>query len=476
MRWYWIVLLVLPPLIAPFLLPPFGQRLVTLVGIYALMGVGYQRVFGQLGALNLAQGALFGVGAYTVALTAPTLGSFAFGAAALAAVVVAAIAAVPILRLQSHYFALATLALASLVNLVALHAESITGGANGIVGFGTSLPRGVTLLVGVWFCLITVVLAQAYSFAGRRGEAARLIREAPLVAATLGIDVQRWRFSGFVLGGAAAGLAGGGAAAVSGVVSPDATGFPIMLLCLTSVVLGGSRHPMGAVVGAAIAVCLPELFRDLNGAWLLAYAVATLAVVLFAPQGIAGLIDPAPPPLPPQMPDRLMPSTSGRHLVLQGVSKSFGGVEALSGVSFAVERGEIVGLIGPNGSGKTTVLNVISGLERADGGTIELDGRRLERLPAHVIARAGILRTFQTPLPGEGRLAGIARAVASGATFLLFDEPLAGANAAEQTELVALLSHLRTAGYGVLIVDHDTELLSKICDRMIALDRGRVVA
>ena len=84
--------------------------------------------------------------------------------------------------------------------------------------------------------------------------------------------------------------------------------------------------------------------------------------------------------------------------------------------------------------------------------------------------------SYQTPLPGEGRLAGIARAVASGATFLLFDEPLAGANAAEQTELVALLGHLRTAGYGVLIVDHDTELLSKICDRLIALDRGRVVA
>jgi branched-chain amino acid transport system permease protein len=476
MRWYWIVLLVLPPLLAPVLLPPFGQRLVTLVGIYALMGVGYQRTFGQLGALNLAQGALFGVGAYAVALTAPMLGPLAFVVAVLAAVIVAAIAVVPILRLQSHYFALATLALASLVNLVAVHAEGLTGGANGLVGFAPSLPRGAVLLVGVWVCLIAIVLTQAYFFAGRRGEAAGLVREAPLVAAALGIDVRRWHLSAFVLGGAAAGLAGGGAAAVSGVVSPDTTGFPIMLLCLTSVVLGGARHPMGAVVGAAIAVCLPELFRELSGAWLLAYAVATLAVVLFAPQGIAGLIDPAPAPLSPQMPVRLMPSTSGRHLVLRGVSKSFGGVKALSGVSFAVERGEIVGLIGPNGSGKTTVLNVISGLERADSGTIDLDGRSLERLPAHAIARAGILRTFQTPLPGEGRLAGIARAVSSGATFLLFDEPLAGANAAEQTELVSLLGQLRTAGYGVLIVDHDTELLSKICDRMIALDRGRVVA
>ena len=453
MRWYWIVLLILPPLIAPFALPPFGQRLVTLVGLYALMGVGYQWVFGQLGALNLAQGALFGVGAYTVALTAPAVGPMAFPAAMLAAVVVAAVAVVPILRLQSHYFALATLALASLVGLAAVHAEGITGGANGLVGFGISLPRGATLLAGVWSCLIAAVLAQASFFAGRHSDTAR-----------------------FVAGGALAGLAGGGAAAVSGVVSPDTTAFPVMLLCLTSVVLGGARHPMGAVLGAAIAVCLPEVFRELNGAWLLAYAVATLAVVRFAPQGIAGLFDPVPVIPLPQMPRRLMPSTNGRRLTLHDVSKRFGGVEALSGVSLAVGRGEIVGLIGPNGSGKTTVLNVISGLERSDGGTIDLDGRHIERLPAHVIARAGIARTFQTPLPGEDRLTGLARAVATGASFVLFDEPMAGANAREHAEIVALLGHLRTAGYGVLIVDHDTALLEKICDRMIALDRGRVVA
>ena len=112
MRRYWYVLLVLPPLIA-FFLPPFGQRLVTLIGLYGLLGVGYQLVFGQLGALNLAQGALFGVGAYTAALAAPALGPFAFIAAIVAAVAVAAVATVPILRLQSHYFALATLALIS---------------------------------------------------------------------------------------------------------------------------------------------------------------------------------------------------------------------------------------------------------------------------------------------------------------------------------------------------------------------------
>ena len=476
LRWPWIVVLVAVPVAALALLPPFGQRLAILVGLYGLLGAGYQLVFGRLGALNLAQGALFGVGAYAAALAAPLVGPLAFVVAVLAAAVVAALAAAPILRLQSHYFALATLALASLVNLAAVHAERLTGGANGLIGFGPALPRGTALLVPVWLCLIAVVLAQAHFFAGRRGETARLVREAPLVAATLGVDTRRWRFVAFVAGGALAGLAGAGSAALSGVVSPETTGFSVMLLCLTSVVLGGARHPMGAVLGAAIAVCLPEMFRALNGGWLLAYAVATLAVVLWAPQGIAGLIDPPAPVPPPVLPGELVPATKGRRLVLTRVSKAFGGVEALSGVSLSVRQGEIVGLVGANGSGKTTLLNVICGLEPADSGAITLDGRHLERAPAHAIARAGIARTFQAPLPGETRGVGIARALGRGVSFLLLDEPLAGATPPEKADLVALLQRLRAAGYGVMIVDHDTGLLSTVCDRLVALDRGKVAA
>jgi len=181
----------------------------------------------------------------------------------------------------------------------------------------------------------------------------------------------------------------------------------------------------------------------------------------------------------PRLPEPLAPKSGGRSLALDKVRKSFGGVEALAGVTLSIGRGEIVGLTGPNGSGKTTLLNVISGLERADSGTIALDGRPLERLPAHAIARAGISRTFQSGQPGqsgEPPLAGMARALSTGAAFLLLDEPMAGASADERAELVDRLGRLRAAGYGVLIVDHDTELLKKICDRMIALDRGQVVA
>ena len=449
-----------------------AERLATLVGIYALLGLGYQIVFGQLRALNLAQGALFGVGAYATALTAPRLGPFALLISPLAAAAVAALAAPPILRLQSHYFALATLALASLINLAAVNAEGLTGGANGLVGFGMALPRGTTLAILVWLVLGASVAAYASVFRGALGEKARLLRDAPLIAASVGIDAALWRFTAFVIGGACAGLAGGFSAALTGVVSPEATGSPVMLLCLTAVVVGGSRHPLGAVLGAAVAVLLPELFRGLQGSWLLAYAAATLAVVLWVPEGLAGLFTrkhAVPIPLP------VSPVSGPRRLTLDRVGKRFGGVEALSDVSFAVDRGEVVGLIGPNGSGKTTLLNTISGLESADAGTITLDSVRLERLAAHAVARLGIGRTFQTPIDGETRGAGLARALATGAAFLLLDEPAAGMTDRERELLAGQLRGLRR-DRGIVVVDHDIELLSKVCDRLVCLDAGRVIA
>ena len=472
----WQLLLVTIPIVGIVALPPLGQRLVTLVGIYALLGLGYQVVFGQLRAFNLAQGALFGVGAYAAALSAPYVGGQAFLVSVFAAMIVAALAAAPILRLQSHYFALATLALASLINLVAVHAEDLTGGANGLVGFSAGLPQGPILLGLVWFCLIPSVLAYAAFFKGSMGETAQLLRDAPLEAATLGIDGGLWRFRAFVAGGAYAGLAGGFSAVLSGVVSPEVTGFPVMLLCLTSVVVGGMRHPMGAVLGAAVAVCLPELFRGLQGSWLLAYAAATLVVVLWAPNGLAGLLDMPTPRLPPMMPGRIAPVLGPQRLVLDRITKRFGGVDALVDVSFRLDRGEIVGLIGPNGSGKTTLLNAISGLEPADSGVIMLDVTPIERLPPHAIARAGIGRTFQTPLEGETRGAGLARALSTDAVFLLLDEPAAGMTDREREELVRLLGHLRDAGRGIILVDHDIALMTRVCDRLVCLDGGAVIA
>jgi len=84
-------------------------------------------------------------------------------------------------------------------------------------------------------------------------------------------------------------------------------------------------------------------------------------------------------------------------LQVDGISRRFGGIRAVDGAAFDVEAGSIIGLIGPNGAGKTTAFNVISGFLRPQSGTITFDGNRIERQPAHMIARAGLVRTFQIP-------------------------------------------------------------------------------
>ena len=164
-------------------------------------------------------------------------------------------------------------------------------------------------------------------------------------------------------------------------------------------------------------------------------------------------------------------------LEAKGITKIYGALTALDKADLMVRDHEFHGLIGPNGSGKTTLLNVINGLEHADEGTISLDDRRIERLPTHAVARAGIGRSFQAlALAGDTKSADLARAVATGAAFLLLDEPAAGVSDHERQALPAFLANLRDAGRGVLIVDHDIELLSRACDRLVCLDRGRVIA
>ena len=285
--------------------------------------------------------------------------------------------------------------------------------------FATALPRGPVLLVTVWVCLIAGVLLYAWLFEGRLGEKARLLREAPLVAATLGIDGAAWRFAAFVVGGALAGLAGACSAALSGVVSPEATGFSIMVLCLTLVVLGGARHPMGAVVGAALAVGLPELLRDLQGAWLLAYAVATLAVVLWAPEGLAGLIDRLlgtrrPLPVAPGLPPVVLPVPGPQRLTYRRRRQT---LRRRRGAGRCVAAG---GSRRDRRPDRTERLGQDDAAQRHQRprtrrrGTIALDDRRIEHLPAHAVARAGIGRSFQAlVLAGDTKSADLARAVAT---------------------------------------------------------------
>ncbi|MGC9184342.1 MAG: ABC transporter ATP-binding protein [Thiomonas sp.] len=209
-------------------------------------------------------------------------------------------------------------------------------------------------------------------------------------------------------------------------------------------------------------------------------------------------------------------------LRLQGVNKRFGGHVVLSDLHFDVAPGEIIGLVGPNGSGKTTTINVISGLYRADGGRILFDGQPVHRTAMHRLAHRGINRTFQVPrtfrdmtvreniavaahfgrptravdvdavlqdiglskqaeqLAGaltvnQQKLLDLGRALATGPKLLLVDEIGAGLNPAELSGIADLLRRLAQRGIALIVVEHLMAFLGSITSRVIVLGAGRML-
>lgn len=207
-----------------------------------------------------------------------------------------------------------------------------------------------------------------------------------------------------------------------------------------------------------------------------------------------------------------------------GLSKRFGGLVAVDRLSLAVEPGTVVGIIGPNGSGKSTVFNLIMGVETPDAGQVLYDGRRIDRLKLHRIARLGIGRTFQEvkifrDLPvwenlviaaigrglraweergrawlsdmglshladepadnlsvGQQRLLEIAMNLLVEPDLLLLDEPLAGVHPVVRNRIGGLIRAQRDAGRTFLLIEHDMRFVMEICDRLIVLQQGRVIA
>lgn len=418
---------------------PYAVRLLTVAGVHALLGIGYHFAFGQAGLLSLAQGAFFGLGAYATGVLASRWGfdaAVTLPASILLPTLLAAAVALPVLRLESHYFALATLGVAQTVLLVAVNWTELTGGANGLPGvpglaiLGLTVPRGWPLLLATWGIVAVAGLIAWRLAAGRLRLTWHVAREDELAAQTIGLDVGRLRLLALLLSAAYAGAAGALQVHGVGVVSPEVLQFGVMVTVLTLLVIGGRQRIAGAILGAVLVVHLPEWLRFLEGNYLIAYGAALLATIIVAPDGIVGRLEalrsrllpepaespPAPRPLPARrpLPDRPV-------LAVEGLVKRYGGVAAVDGVSLTLGSGEILGLIGPNGSGKTTLLNLISGVERPDDGTVKLFGRDGTALPVHARARAGVARSFQAPrfAPGLSLLDNVAAArIAAGAPDL----------------------------------------------------------
>ncbi|MDB5381355.1 MAG: hypothetical protein JWO26_987 [Rhodospirillales bacterium] len=402
----------------------YWAMIVTRIAIYWILISGLNLIVGYAGQLAIGYVALFALGAYTTSVLAagtatPEVPAFAaLGMAGLAGAVFGVVVGLPALRLRTFYFAISTLGFATIVTQIALAWQPVTGGGIGVPG--PALPAPFDTAWGLlYFCLGFAVLSTwvtANVAHSRFGRALVAVRDADVAAEATGIDKARLLILVFILAGALAAMAGGLFASLQTYITPDAFTFELSLLFFISVLIGGRGSILGPLIGTIVLTLLPEFAAPLAAWSTFLYAALLLVIVLAVPGGIAALIDfrnrkPLPSgrviaSRPEAIQALIAPETSGTRtadtLSLRGITLAFGGVKAIDGLDLDVRPGEIHGLIGPNGSGKTTTLNVISGYYRASAGTMTLSGRTLPPGRSTDRARHGIARTFQTPrLIGE---------------------------------------------------------------------------
>jgi len=213
-------------------------------------------------------------------------------------------------------------------------------------------------------------------------------------------------------------------------------------------------------------------------------------------------------------------------LSVQGVTKNFGALTAVSNVSFELDQGELVALIGPNGAGKTTLFNTIAGNYKPDKGRIFFHEKRIDGLKPYSICHLGICRTYQLVKPFlmetvfenvllgasfgnletenpvqvaeksismvglesvrnkyvgtlpfiDRRKVELARAIATGATLVLLDEPMAGLNPSELSQFIKIVRDIHSSGITILIIEHVMRAVMQLCSRIIVLDHGEKIA
>ncbi len=449
----WLPFVLLAIVLAVF--PLVGSANVVNIGVYAMIyglcAIGLSLLMGLAGQVSLGQAAFFAVGAYTHAILITKYGLHGVLAAAiavLAAMVVALVVGLPLLRLRGHFLALATLGLGIIVSVVVRELE-ITGGTSGIFGIPKpeingriyDSPTEFFWLLAP-FVFIGLLLARNL-VRGRTGRALSAVNDSEVAAECLGVNTFALRLRVFVLSAGYAGLAGVFYAYWLAVVSPEAAGFELSVQFLLMVVLGGLSTVWGAITGAAVVAVLDEgtralLPKLLPGATgevqLIGFGVVLVLLVVLLPGGLAqawamvtsrlrgraaggraaGEVPTVAAGAPSGNQDVDAATHDGRGTSLRsllgaqdlpergsvvasirGLTKRYGGVVAVRDVDLDIHAGEVLALIGPNGAGKTTCFNMMSGVLAPTEGTVEVRGKRVEGKRPHVIASLGATRTFQ---------------------------------------------------------------------------------
>ncbi len=494
---------------------------------FAIAVFGLSVVLGLCGQINLAQAAFFGLGAYAVGIGTTDL-HVSFWLCLVGGCVIALLAGALLgmstLRLGGHYLAMVTISFQQIVTLVMINAIWLTHGPDGVSNIKRpDLFQSSQSYLAFCVAMLAIVGYLVWHLSDTRlGRAMRAVRDNELAAGVNGIDVFRTKIYAFALCALLGGLAGGLFAGGFAYVSPDQFSFAESIVFLTMSLLGGVASPVGSAIGTGLLILIPEWLRFLKsvpGLYLAIYGLFVILIIRFMPDGIWGFVADA------------FTRWRAKIKAPPAAAEHFGGLKAVDGVDIAVKRGGVHALIGPNGSGKTTTLNVLSGLYVATAGKIVLDGTDITHMPPHQRTASGLGRTFQNirlfrsmtalenveigaerpgnTMVGKGddalteramealtfvglgsranelissfsyghqRLIEIARALASNPTLLLLDEPAAGLNSTEKLELHELLKRIAAQGLTILIIDHDMTLVSEAAQHITVLNFGRRIA
>jgi branched-chain amino acid transport system permease protein len=433
----WVVLpivLALLLLVAPwFGLGIYWNQEIVLTVALALMVSGLNLSLGYAGELALGQVFVYAVGAYVSGNIAVHVSPDLFLSllvAIAAALVIGLVSGIPGLRLGGWALAMTSFFLVLLIPDLVNIFQNYTGGTIGLIGippltlFGHALDANqyyaFAVVVGfAWFAVFRNLVIS------RHGPALLVLRQSPVLAASLGIGVRQLKLKAYALGAVPCGIAGVLFGNLNHFVSPSNPGpFTITttFAVLAASVLGGPTSVYGAVVGAAILQLGPlrvtsfQQYSDaVDGAFLVLFGVLLSGGLSGLCRGWLARLRPGRKDVAAgAVPGRrsLRTALAGATLEVDAVAKRFGGNAALSGVSLRAEPGRVTALIGPNGSGKTTLLNMICGFYSLDSGRISVGSTAISGRRPHQVARAGVVRTFQTPLVPRGLT--VAETVATG--------------------------------------------------------------
>jgi ABC-type branched-subunit amino acid transport system ATPase component/ABC-type branched-subunit amino acid transport system permease subunit len=439
----------------------YYQLMLTLVLVWAIMGVSWNVFSGYSGLVSFGHAAFFGLGAYTVTLlfvnfdVTPWIG---VPTGMLVGAVAGLVIGYPTFRLRGVYFALAMLAypLALLYIFEWLGYQEVSlpmkrespAAYMQFADYRAYIAVALALLVAALFVSLRIQRS-------RFGLSLTAIKQNEWAAEASGIDALAWKLRAIMMSGAIAAAAGGFYAVVLLVVTP-LTVFGVLTSAQALIVtlFGGVATVWGPVVGSLILIPLAEILHaelgdkipGING---VVFGAAIIAVIVAAPEGLVPRLRDAfvrrKEVRAPLAPMAVGSSPSRRTVGSQSVmevrelSRAFGGLKAVQDVSFEVRRGEVLGIIGPNGAGKTTLFNLLNGFIRPDRGDVLFEGRPLVGLKPSAICALGVARTFQVmrPFPRMSVLEN----VAVGAFVAARDDRAALAAAREALERVGLAAH-----------------------------------